>query len=401
MHHCCLLMISLILALGLGACNSSSAPTPTESTENTVTLKPIPAVLVDELERVVDVVKSKIASKSELRRAQFVDANNGWASGSNVLFRTSDGGMNWKRLDPSVPEDSWITSFFFVDSNHGWLTITHKNTTLPYGRGRGSSILATSDGGDTWSEQWNSSNNSWIQDVSFQDAANGIAVGGRSIRDKETRGQLVFALRTNDGGKTWNDISEDLARAIRTPYMYGNDEGNTIRWLFSTRVFVLTTRGRVVTSDNSGKTWNTLVHFEENIPTITKSTLYKMLFDSKGSVGILAGSMGDEGYWANLITTDEHVTWHSYKLIRVPLLDAMFLSEHEILACGEEHKLRSEPASARPREGIIVHSKDNGKTWSPIYRTGSEEMLISLTKINETDFYAVSDIGNFIKFRLK
>lgn len=406
MHHY-LVVVTFVLFAGLGACSSSSMLESSAPGENTITLKPVRAVVNNEENRIVDLVKSRIETTQrkpplELRLAQFVDAQNGWASSDRTMYRTSDGGMNWRNLNPTVPDDSWITSFFFIDPNHGWLTLIHRNTTSSYGAGRASSILATSDGGNTWREQWTSSTHSWIQDVSFLDASKGVAVGGQVIEYKGKAAQLVFALSTNDGGRTWTDISEDLGRAIKTPYMLGNDEGNSVRWVSSSRLFILTRRGRLVVTDDSSKTWKTLVHFEEDRPSITKSGLYKMLFDSKDCIGILGGSRGDEGYWTYLITLNKPDTWQSYELVRVPLLDAVFLSEQEILAVGEEHKLNDEETSApRLPEGIIVLSKDNGKTWSPIYRTGAEEMLISLTKINETEFYAVSDIGTFLKFRLK
>jgi photosystem II stability/assembly factor-like uncharacterized protein len=396
------LTISIMLAIVAGSCNSSSIPAPVEPVENTVTLKPLPAVFVEEPDKVVGVVKAKIASEGELRRAQFVDTQNGWAGSSHSMYRTSDGGASWSSLNPKVPDDSWISSFFFIDANHGWLTILHNNKTFPHGPGGGTSILATSDGGNTWNEQQSFSNDYSLNDVSFRDTSNGIAVGGRSIGEKQNRGRLVLALSTNDGGKTWKDISENIVRAIKTPYMFGNDELNTVQWLSPSRILILTRRDRLVVSDDGGTTWTTLVHFEEDRPTITKSGLYKVLVDSKKRMAILGGSMGDEGYWTYLISSDKQDSWHGYELVLIPLLDAIFLSEGEILAVGEEHKPYDEKATApHYPEGIIVRSKDNGKTWSPLYRTGANEKLISLTRINETEFYAVSDIGTFLKFRLK
>jgi photosystem II stability/assembly factor-like uncharacterized protein len=158
----------------------------------------------------------------------------------------------------------------------------------------------------------------------------------------------------------------------------------------------------VVVSDDSGETWNTVVQFEEENPFPTKSSLYKLLFDSRGRFRVLGGSGGNEGYWSNLLVSDDQNLWHSYKLIRVSLLDAILLSANEILAVGTESSLNQGNGKVRQSPvGIILLSKDNGKTWSSVYRSASAETLISLSKATETDFYAISDLGNFIKFRLK
>lgn len=155
-------------------------------------------------------------------------------------------------------------------------------------------------------------------------------------------------------------------------------------------------------SDDGGDTWNTVIQFEEENPFPTKSGLYKLLFDSRGRFRVLGGSAGDEGYWSNLLVSDDQNLWHSYKLIRVSLRDAIILSANEILAVGTETSLNQEGSKVRRSPvGIILLSKDNGKTWSSVYRSASAETLISLSRPTETDFYAISDLGNFIKFRFK
>jgi photosystem II stability/assembly factor-like uncharacterized protein len=388
------------LSLSSVACSSSGKPFSSASPETIVTLKPVDAVLTEGSGIAVDVVESKIGSKSELREAQFVDADNGWACGRRMLYRTVDGGKNWTISNLGLAENSYVTSLFFTDRNHGWLTVIHKDDTKAYPFGYSSSILTTEDGGVTWTEGSRFRNEIKLSHVAFVNQNKGIAVGGKTI--EQDRAEEIFVASTTDGGKSWNDIGARIKPAIKTPHIVGNDFVEKIYWQSSSKIFLLTRRDRVVVSDDSGETWNTVVQFEEENPFPTKSSLYKLLFDSRGRFRVLGGSGGNEGYWSNLLVSDDQNLWHSYKLIRVSLLDAILLSANEILAVGTESSLNQGNGKVRQSPvGIILLSKDNGKTWSSVYRSASAETLISLSRTTETDFYAISDLGNFIKFRLK
>lgn len=109
--------------------------------------------------------------------------------------------------------------------------------------------------------------------------------------------------------------------------------------------------------------------------------------------------MGMEGFWGDLVVKSSDNSWTSYQLVRVPILDAVFLSANEVLASGMEIPLAERPS--RSTVGVILHSLNSGKNWTPIYRSKSEEMFVSLTRVSDKEFYAVSDDGTFLKFSLK
>ena len=406
MHYCCIFLLSLILSLSLISCDSSGVPIRPINSENsesqTVELRPVAAILNREEGTVGDTVVSPIGSSYELHEAQFVDANNGWTRGRQVLYRTSNAGKDWKKLAPKLPIESYISSLFFIDRNYGWLTVVHQAKAEKYGRGAYSSIMVTTDGGETWREQVIFRDEVRLRHLSFRDGNRGIAVGGKLIGNDQPYTE-IFAVSTEDGGRTWKEISKQVIPAIQTPHKFGNDFGSKIHWLSSSRVFLLTTGGRVVGSNDAGETWKPIVHFEDVRPEGWASSLgyYKLLFDTTGHLRLLAGGRGDEGYWGDLIVSDDRNHWQSYELRRVPLLDAMYLSETVVLACGQQLNRDEKTNVPLPPDGIILLSKDNGKSWSPIYRTGTDETLISLTRVNQTDFYAVSDMGSFIKFKLR
>lgn len=402
MEHSDGLILTLILTLSSIACHSSGASTQSAKAESqTVTLRPVAAVLKEEGIRVAPIV-SYVGSSQELEDAQFVDANNGWVRSRYVLFRTSNAGKDWKRLDLNVPSTAYVSSFFFATPNQGWLTVVYPPETERNQTDARSSIMVTNDAGHTWNEQAHFHEAVRINNVSFQNADIGLAVGEKLIKEAQPYIE-VFVVSTDDGGRTWTDISEKIKRAIQTPFKLGNDSGRQIRWLSSSKLFLLTKRGTAVVSDDGGQTWKTVAHFEDIRPGGFASTTayYKLLFDTEGRLRLLAGGRGDEGYWGDLIVSDHRNTWQSYELIRIPLHDAMYLSDSEILASGQQLNRDEKTNAPLPPDGIILLSKDNGKSWSPIYRTGKDETLVSLAKVNETEFYAVSDKGSFIRFNFK
>jgi photosystem II stability/assembly factor-like uncharacterized protein len=73
----------------------------------------------------------------------FLDLDQGWMSGLSSLMRTSDGGETWTPvtipIEPGVGVH--LRDVWFADWRHGWVV------------GENGTILATTDGGTTWSRQ--------------------------------------------------------------------------------------------------------------------------------------------------------------------------------------------------------------------------------------------------------
>ena len=68
------------------------------------------------------------------------DATHAWVVGeSGTILATTDGGATWSKQSSGTTE--WLLSVAFVDSTHGWAV------------GFGGTILATTDGGATWRAQ--------------------------------------------------------------------------------------------------------------------------------------------------------------------------------------------------------------------------------------------------------
>jgi photosystem II stability/assembly factor-like uncharacterized protein len=163
--------------------------------------------------------KQESATKSAIFALSFVDQNHGWAVAQLATYlRTTDGGQTWQEgiVQASVEGVSEEASLaltepnlydiYFVDTNTGWMV------------GEFGKIYHSTDGGATWQEQQNSLlGQDGITDalnlptffgVRFTNTSEGIAVG--------LEGKIVA---TSDGGKTWSFTAKDLA-AISTEPLY-------------------------------------------------------------------------------------------------------------------------------------------------------------------------------------
>ena len=86
-------------------------------------LRPTPAVLTEGTQPVVNAIETQITGKPEsqfvFRQAQFVNEHYGWVMTLGSLYRTSDGGKTWERLQQEAGGEDRFASFSFVDESHG------------------------------------------------------------------------------------------------------------------------------------------------------------------------------------------------------------------------------------------------------------------------------------------
>ncbi len=142
----------------------------------------------------------------------FLNDSLGWLVGEKNLWRTEEGGRDWKKL--KLPKGAAVNRVYFRDENHGWAVCQHKT------------VLETTDGGKTWTElaaaakpnaDPDYTNYDWID---FVDKNTGIIVGSstppragdnrpawmepEAASKRREIPTLNITLETRDGGKTWN-----------------------------------------------------------------------------------------------------------------------------------------------------------------------------------------------------
>jgi photosystem II stability/assembly factor-like uncharacterized protein len=144
----------------------------------------------------------------------------------HILY-SNDQGQSWQQA--KVPTRQMLTSLFFVDAQHGWVV------------GHDAQILATTDGGLTWTKQFEDlEREAPLLDIWFKDLQTGYAVGAYGA-----------LLETLDGGETWDDISDRL----------DNEDAyhlNSIAAVKDSGLFIVGEMGAMFRSSDWGETWETI-----------------------------------------------------------------------------------------------------------------------------------------------
>lgn len=191
-------------------------------------------------------------TSSSLSEVYFLNKDTGFAVGSGVIQKTSDGGINWQPAYSTncimegicfstpatcfvVGQDistnksvliksinggsSWTNSSFtslsllndvhFSDKDHGWIV------------GRDGIAYKSSNGGNKW-DIVNMGTTSSLQAVFFTDSLHGVVVGGDPLSP--------LILKTTDGGKVWNTITSPAANLLQGVFFSSPSIGYAVGW---------------------------------------------------------------------------------------------------------------------------------------------------------------------------
>ncbi|MCC5927378.1 MAG: T9SS type A sorting domain-containing protein [Bacteroidetes bacterium] len=238
-----------------------------------------------------------------------------FAFGSNVYYRSTDGGETWETLSDAILSgfrfgmyasgssiwlgrsrgelvytldagDTWnqtatgistsMYSVHFLDENNGFIG------------GDNGSLQRTADAGATWTVV--PINNSWrINSIQFADSLHGYLVG---------RGGL--AMKTIDGGSTWSDMQHGVTAEL-----------SSLEVLSNNRIFIGSANGTILESSDGGETWETRFS-----PPAFGFNIRSIRFEDE-LTGIAVGSAGF-GTALTLVTFDGGLSW-----VRRPVPDGI------------------------------------------------------------------------------
>jgi photosystem II stability/assembly factor-like uncharacterized protein len=171
------------------------------------------------------------AGTGALYAVKFVDATHGWAVGAGCVLVTADGGVTWAAQAWPTNLDATTTQLKgvdFVDAYHGGAVGRRTKTEAAV-------IIATVDGGTTWTTQTAPTGVATLYDVEFVDALHGWAVGSGTAASGPSAGVL---LATTDGGATWTPQSVPTGRVDP---LYSASAGDTAHcWIGGTRMVLAT-----------------------------------------------------------------------------------------------------------------------------------------------------------------
>ena len=172
----------------------------------------------------------------------FPSVVDGWLVGIGSIARTTDGGVSWSTKFPSNAKaglsSTWgLLDVAAVDGEHAWAVGS---------RGaRGALVLATKDGGATWTTQMGDVPVPLLR-VDFVDMRNGWATGV----SEDTHKGYVFVTR--DGGRRW-------ATCLESPFYLGAVAFADRRhgWVVAHGRYSegFEAVGTILATDDGGRTW--------------------------------------------------------------------------------------------------------------------------------------------------
>lgn len=143
---------------------------------------------------------------------------------SSAVFKSTDGGASWANIKPD--EQEFITNFFFLDSDHGWIG------------DRDGHVFITQDGGTSWDKATIAEGLEENVEPLFRDELNGYA----SLRED--------FYQTSDGGYTWEKIANNAFGNYTDDMAFSSADQQSITATSFDR--------RVYQSLDGGQTWSRL-----------------------------------------------------------------------------------------------------------------------------------------------
>lgn len=126
----------------------------------------------------------------QLNDIEFINGQLGWLAGRRKLYKTTDGGVNWR-----VVSDIGGTSIFMLDSLNGWIG--------GFLVGMQNVLRRTTDGGLTWNIQYQPLSELTIQRIAFMDSLSGWCALWDNRQDPPPGSHPISMVHTTDGGNSW------------------------------------------------------------------------------------------------------------------------------------------------------------------------------------------------------
>jgi len=273
------------------------------------------------------------------RGVHFLNENTGWVVGSfqERLHKTTDDGLTWVH-QPNAP-DTTKYGVFFITPNIGWSV------------GFNGFIIKTTNGGDTWFSQ---SNTSITKRTLY-------GVCGTDVNTIYIVGSTDAIIKSTDGGTSWTPIPQIFSNATnyRDVFFPVTDSG-----LIG---FVVGDRSRIAKTIDGGSTW-----LQVNNPGGTVQ-FWSIQFNPSFQVGVACGASSQ--VWRS---TDHGNTWQPITVFpssSIIFYSVRFASNNVAYLSGSN--------------GNIYKSTDAGLTWNAAGYRFTESSLDDICFADNNNGYVV------------
>lgn len=220
-----------------------------------------------------------------------------------VLLASADGGRTWEARP--LPDSYRATGgISFVDAEHGFITALGP---------KGYVILRTADGGGHWQKVYTSAGTSTgtpagtpLYTIQMTSDKDGVAAGGWWIKWGISPLQLVLA--THDGGATWSEMyrgdDRDVAAIVQIRFV--NAQTGWARTGIATLGANGTIVGNLLLTRDGGRTWQKLPEKAQNLAAAGSAAWLLERFDPMGLYPLKKPVLDR--------TQDNGATWQSNEL---------------------------------------------------------------------------------------
>ena len=270
---------------------------------------------------------------TSLDAVAFPTAMQGWAAGKGAIIATADGGRTWTQQYRG-PAD--IVALDFTDDRHGWALAPN-------------ALLRTTDGGSTW-EQAGEPVGRVLGSVEFVSSTHGWGIVSKPFGG----GLLGDLVTTADGGTTWTSVRRNVANSVCT-------SGSTL---------IAGAGSRVQRSSDGGATWTTLLD-ASNAGTPWFSATVACSGSSIWALFQGGAAAGSQGY-AVYASSDAGASWRP--VVVAPILAASDPAFHGAAQLDNyagpfaavtpsKAVFLGQCPACDPQHVMVLRTEDAGATW--------------------------------------
>lgn len=333
-------------------------------------------------------------TEQNLDFVQFSTPQVGWAGNHDgLLYATEDGGKTWQRRDLKFDvgvNASYFPDIYFGPDSSGLAIAQHYNKPGEEICLSEGSLLRTNDRGQTWQVQFTKKCVELLR-ITFARGSEGWVLGHQFIQHKESAEGRFLVMHTSDGGNSWVDISEQpnrlmmewSGRVLESPAgIVATGDGSAT---------LITGNGYLLDATEGGARWHRSgsLAMHRLVPELSAMTDHSLV--------VSAGYNGEDGTAGMVARRDDHGLWTGSWFKDFFVNDAVFLSDHEIVACGSLLPEEKELLLQGQREGAIIYSRDGGLNWTIVYHSSDRKAVSWLTLGSDGRLWAVGSKGLLIE----
>jgi photosystem II stability/assembly factor-like uncharacterized protein len=261
----------------------------------------------------------------------FPSETHGWAAGQGAIIATSDGGRTWTQQYDGAAA---IHSLDFTDERDGWAVAE-------------TSLLRTTDGGATWVKA-GEPHGRVLTSVDFVSSSRGWGVAAEAAAGP-LLGDLVL---TTDGGMTWSVVQRHAANSVCAT-------GTTL---------VAGAGSRVLRSTDGGSTWTPLFDAGDT----WMETTVQCAGSSIWALFLGGGAAGSQGY-AAYASADAGATWRP--VVVAPILAGSDPAFHGVARLDNypgpfaavtpsQAVFLGQCPACDPQHVMVLRTEDGGSHWA-------------------------------------